>query len=406
MKLKPFLLLAISLLLCMANPLCAEAQPQSDGYVHDVIQLEEIPIKEYSTGFTTSIIEQMQAFNVSTLLYTVDVYSTTDSKTGIKTRQYISLKKSENHGFITKKSLGFAKKVTITWSTSTSNPGSQTRIGIIIYGKPQAYSNIDEAYNTIQQGEEIGFIETNKTETTQTVTLSTDFKYIAIVPTGNNVAITSLDIAWQQTEYERDVTAGNLNTLCLPYNATIPAGMQVFEVLGKTMDGTTPKSIDFVPVNEIVAGIPYVFITDSNKLHLDLTSEQAVSTANHHNGLYGTFERYPFANDANHSDQYYIINSNNEIQAASKQSGVNANRAFIKMDEVPDLATIQSLPSHRLVLTDNGFSIIDEATSIGHVTTTNNAAKKEIVDLAGRTRPVSSSLPKGIYISNGKKIIK
>lgn len=387
MKIKTPLFITAAILCWMASPQRTKAQPQCDGYVHDVVQLEDFTAKQQSFA-----LDEMLPRSVSSIHITGTLHSTIAGKEWKS--DYIKFapqNSTSSQGVITTSSLGWAKEVTISWCSN-----NQPNAAVTIYGNDDPNIPFDKGWEVI----ETLTASPGQTNTTSLL-LNNPKRYLAIIGTGNNAFVSSIDIAWQQTAYERNGMTACLNTLCLPYNATIPAGVRVYEVLGKIMEDTTPVSVVFTPVNEILAGMPYVFASDSEELHMDLGTE-FVSVAGNRNGLYGTFEDYPFANDGLYADNnYWIINNSNELQAASVKSGVRANRAFIKMDEVPQLSPA-ALPAQRLTI---GISDGAATSTNCHIYCPQHDVPEDL-DLSGRMCKRSADICHGVYVVNGKKIIK
>lgn len=202
--------------------------------------------------------------------------------------------------------------------------------------------------------------------------------------------------------YTRNVTNGNLGTVCVPCD--VPAegikGAKFYSIAGKRVDSEgLPTSVVFEEVDELEAGVPYIFLAEADAITLSYTGN-AVATAGNAGGLYGTFENIDFADDMTdyEAHTYYIINKT-KIQKASSKSGVDANRAFIKMDEVAKY--VGGASNRMLVVGQNGFDFEEGTlTSINAVETVTPSA---IYDLQGR-RVVNAQ--NGMYIVNGKKVIR
>ncbi|MBQ0057683.1 MAG: hypothetical protein KBT20_08510 [Bacteroidales bacterium] len=174
----------------------------------------------------------------------------------------------------------------------------------------------------------------------------------------NSISVTATQI---NPTYVRDVTAGSLGTVCLPaaVNDVSTSGATFYSILGKTKDNNgEPTSVVFGEVNCLEAGRPYLFMANGNQISLTMSGTGA-PTASKDNGFKGTFWRYPFSSDSSYSDDvndgYYIINSRNELQRASEKSGVDANRAFIVMGEVPDYDPLHAPSSRLLFVTEDGY---------------------------------------------------
>lgn len=202
--------------------------------------------------------------------------------------------------------------------------------------------------------------------------------------------------------YTRAVNEGALGTLCLPMavNSLSECGADFYEIAGKRMKGDEATSIVFREVDVLEAGKPYIFLANSEQLSLTMSGKGAADPQSS-NGLYGTFDRYAFAEDKAFAEgEYYIVNTRNQIQVASNRSGVVANRAFVKLSEVPvyDESNLSS-GSRLLVLDSDGFSA-EEVQSTGienprsHLTEISSA----VYDLQGQR----ITIPSGLCIRAGK----
>lgn len=202
------------------------------------------------------------------------------------------------------------------------------------------------------------------------------------------------------------LAARSLGTFCIPFAVSAEALSAVatdvafYEISHKVVEDGVVTQLLLAPVTELEAGIPYIFYAGDNPFTL-LCDGANVSDAGSRNGLHGSFGRYLFADDPNYeSGNYFIVNSQNQIQAASAKSGVNANRAFIVMSEVPEEP--QALGSRMLSLGTDGFEFLEPTlTTIDSVESTTNSLPA--FDLQGRQVLFPAN---GIYIVNGRKVLK
>ena len=131
----------------------------------------------------------------------------------------------------------------------------------------------------------------------------------------------------QESTYQREITAGQFGTICLPNSGRIE-GATIFEI-AHTKDG----KIFFDEISEATmdAGRPYIFYPNNGASELKVYytgSENA--EAGSYNGLYGSYVQSQLAqNDGNYilyDNKYYLVDS---------EAYVGANRAYIKLGEVP-----------------------------------------------------------------------
>lgn len=192
--------------------------------------------------------------------------------------------------------------------------------------------------------------------------------------------------------YRRAITPGQLGTVCLPMAVTdlTDCGVRMLKVAGYIRDAEGEySSLVFVDVERMEAGVPYVFLAESEELRLNMTGD-GVSEPRRENGLYGVFDRYPFASDADYEEgEYYIINTRNEIQAASVKSGVNANRAYLRLSQVPEFNPEACASGTRLLYLDESGVHEDYnlASGILQVQRPSSAKAFVLYDLYGRRLP-------------------
>lgn len=130
--------------------------------------------------------------------------------------------------------------------------------------------------------------------------------------------------------------SGSYGTVCLPYSVAAGdyKGAKFYELKGFPSLTETDVLL-FEEVESLEAGVPYLYVADERRLILAY-SGTAVKEATSLNGMYGSLEKYAFADDVAYREyDYLIVKSDGVLRAASAKSGVNANCAFIKLSEVP-----------------------------------------------------------------------
>lgn len=378
--------------------LCAaiHTSAQNDEYVYitNEISGEDFPIinnNEYPTKTITrgEITYNSKAHNLRQGLFEfVDVYG---NPSALVTTQ------NDNNMF-------FLKSIEVNWASGLVElrPGS-----FQIYGKNNAYTDYKDLTDdsTENDGELIGAITYKKTDNLkQKIEFAPTYHYWGLKKANTNVAyITSLSITWQLIYNRANLTPGNLGTLCLPYSikAEDMGCITAYTISGKVIENGEVTSIVFDFADHIEAGKPYLFVANSEEIFLKYYGNK-METPGSENGMHGVFERHPFAEDSNYNPEtYYVITKNNTIQRASSASGVNANCAFIKMDEVPEYSPAQS-NGRNLILTSEGFTQTDITPTLLNTLPTQNSTKTA-TDISGR-RIANSTIP-AITVHNGKKIL-
>lgn len=198
------------------------------------------------------------------------------------------------------------------------------------------------------------------------------------------------------TYTRENLTIGSYGTICLPYAVSADnfTGAALYKIAGKRVDENgAATSIVFDEATDLEAGVPYIFIAEDTKITATYTLGAKATAGKSENGLQGTLVRYAFADDTNYSEgEYYVINSNNEFQKASKNSGASANRAFVKISQVPVYTENEEGAQSVKVMRDN------LETGLNAVEVSNT---RVVFDLQGRK---VNNPANGLYIVNGKKV--
>ena len=160
--------------------------------------------------------------------------------------------------------------------------------------------------------------------------------------------------------YTRNVTAGNFGTICLPFGSTNFTGAELFECVG-----SEPGKVYIASVTTLKAGVPYIFLATATELAV-YSDGTTAATAGNSNGLYGTFDNETVVAAGN-----YIL-KNNELRESDGNAKVNANRAYLVMNEVP-VGAPQQMPGRRYI----GMSTKGEnaATGLDNITNGENVVK-------------------------------
>lgn len=141
--------------------------------------------------------------------------------------------------------------------------------------------------------------------------------------------------------YTRSVVSDNWGTICLPYAVAAGnfSGATFYSIIDK--DET---SVSLQSVSALEAGKPYIFQASSSTLTAYLDNNSNAAVAGIDNGLHGTLVNLDFATPFDVENTYIIYN--NQVRKASALSGVDANRAYIEMDEI----TTRSLAPGRPII--------------------------------------------------------
>lgn len=132
--------------------------------------------------------------------------------------------------------------------------------------------------------------------------------------------------------YQRSgLSEGKFGTICLPYNVETAewSGATFYEIVGKRIQDGMVISLSLRKVSELVDGRPYIFKAENETLAAVYGNKEATS-ALEHNGLVGSLEDTPVA------EGMYLI-SDNMVKKCGTGCSIAANRAYINMDNVPEL---------------------------------------------------------------------
>ena len=164
--------------------------------------------------------------------------------------------------------------------------------------------------------------------------------------------------------YTRNVT-NKYGTICLPYASASTSGAYFYEVVGKGTENGKP-AVYLASVDALVAGVPYIFEKTANTITVTCQGE-AVAEAGSANGLVGNFTN-EFIVPANN----YILYNNAFILADGTTNKVNANRAYLVMEDVEGGKPVQ-MPGRRYI----GMGVQGEngTTGLDNIMTTDAPAK-------------------------------
>ena len=155
-------------------------------------------------------------------------------------------------------------------------------------------------------------------------------------------------------DYTRDVTVGSLGTICLPSN--VPAG-QAFGATFYELEGKEPQygKIVFDEVtDELEAGKPYLFQAQSDVLYCFYGTTTVTDPINS-GAMKGTFVNLTLTNLTN---IYYFAQKALWSCVDLTSLSVPANRAYVKMDEMPDITESNPAPGvRRITLGVNGQQV-------------------------------------------------
>jgi hypothetical protein len=207
----------------------------------------------------------------------------------------------------------------------------------------------------------------------------------------SNVFLTNTLPNWG-SPVTRSTTTGNYGTVCLSYPATAE-NAYIYTVSGKSTDG---KTIYISYYNGLLqAGVPYIYksLSDAGVKFYQIENSTLVASAGTApNGLTGCLSAIHITKDANcyvlKNNQWYLVYSDNFNSAA--------NRAYINMNDVPEVSS----PAKAMSMDVQG-----ELTAINAAEVNDDEGNEATYSITGMKIDSDKNLPKGLYIRGGKKFI-
>ena len=167
---------------------------------------------------------------------------------------------------------------------------------------------------------------------------------------GNTRKKGNIDIGCYEVQniYSRDVVAERYGTICLPH--AVPAGAYTGAKIYKVVSFAEIEKENLLleEVDAMEAGKPYFFYAEKERIQFIYTGDAA--GASNENGLYGTIDGEKVKGQG-----FYVLQKNvlrptyNAATATDVEVQVGANRAYLKMDEVPLYTGVALSPRHRVM---------------------------------------------------------
>ena len=262
---------------------------------------------------------------------------------------------------------------TYTKSTITISGSSAKIVSIVFDGSKASASQLSANSGTLTGSSWVPAGDVNSVVFTTTATTN----------------IETITVTYEIQPFELNVSSAEWATLCLGYNAAIPADVKVYTA---TIDGTVAT------LNEVTGVLPantgVIVNAAQGNYTFQATSDAASEVAE--NDLVGTLYNTTLTPGANN---YYIL-----------ANGANGIGLYL-VDEDPDTEGYEAftMGANKAYLSiageaaSNGFSFRIEGTTAIDEVEAAETGEQVIYDLTGR-RVESINAP-GIYIVNGKKVV-
>ncbi len=195
--------------------------------------------------------------------------------------------------------------------------------------------------------------------------------------------------------YDRSFTEGKKATVCLPFAVTSDE-LEELGITAYTFDGLTSSGMfHFTPAEQIEANKPYVLTTQGTPFAemtgRTISATDDLETVANEVTFKGTMKRVVLNSSDN--EVYYGYSNGNFVKVGSNV-GVNPFRAYI-------ISTVELGSTVGALFDDESADCINEMEI-------SSPESKNVYRLDGRLMGTTSkraTLPKGVYVSNGKKFV-
>lgn len=198
----------------------------------------------------------------------------------------------------------------------------------------------------------------------------------------------------------RSLKAGLWNTICLPFNVTAEQVESVLKATGNVKEfdkeDKATATIFFKPATEMKAGVPYLIkpTEDAKVLNFKDVTINNVEEIDRINGndycICGVFGKYPMKTDGT---KLFLNAAGKFVAPAAATNTMKGFRAYFMVPSGASAAAIN-------------INIDGETTGINNIET-NATVNGKVYNLNGQYVGNSlNGLKKGIYVVNGKKVIK
>ena len=270
-----------------------------------------------------------------------------------------------------------ADKASIEWSSVVEGDKvSFLNDGKYLKGKTSTTLLVEEDADGLYQWDNTTYTMTIGTTVRSFLYNGEAFRNFAVSNAGkvvNDVLYSSLPVVTAPVyatgdAYGRSVNLGEdgyrYGTICLPFGSKNFTGAEFFECVGKE-----EGKVYIASVTTLVAGTPYIFLASATEVAVYGDGTTA-ATPGSKNGLVGTF-----TNDTEVAIGNYILKDNALCQAEAI-CWVNANRAYLVMEDVPGEFT--KMPGRRYIGMDVEGE--NEATGFDNIQLPNANSQKLIIN--------------------------
>lgn len=177
----------------------------------------------------------------------------------------------------------------------------------------------------------------------------------------------------------RPVASGKYGTICLPRLVTKGnySGATFYSIVGKQVnEDTFDDELVIEEVDDLEAGVPYIFEAEEATISYTYANEE-IKPASIANGLVGTLEEItvPVSTVA---EPVYAVTADGVMEVGVAGLILNANRAYIRLDLVQDMADAPAPVAgrRRVSMSTNGTTVV---TGVEQTTATSNAGAQKVL---------------------------
>ena len=315
-----------------------------------------------------------------------------------------------------------------TWANGNVNTGNNGRLFLFLNDEREAVPSktfaeysVEAEVTSAGTGLSLGLYAGESNTVTWAMISQVKLEYIGIL----SYEMDEADETFDFTETYADVTmtrtlgAGKWNTFCVPFDMTAEqlAANGITEVVSLSVDdASTAESINLVPaeVTEVKAGMPYLVKVGSDVATISVDGVYVTATAPAAQTL-GTVGDYTVTMTGNYSattvptGAYFISDNTFYVADAEAMVPLKGFRAYITLtDDSGEPAAVNV----RSISIDGGTAG-DGTTGIDGVTGEESDKMVDVYTLSGvkvkggvQKSEALDGLQRGVYIVNGKKIIK
>lgn len=252
-----------------------------------------------------------------------------------------------NNGIVVTKSSGILKSLVLSWDMVLQTNDNTL---VAFYGSNAAFTAPSSLSS--MTGESV--IQAKQC----TFDINNEYRYWGIknISDKSPAYLSNITVTWQLVHFRENLTIGNLGTICLPYDVKASDWndeLIPYTIVGKiNSSDNTVEALVFEEVKEMKAGVAYLFVPKKTDICLKYYGTEETCPVNSGSGFVGSFENHTFTEEECKGNDIFLL-SNNSIRLAGAGAGVGANRAYIKMSEVPEYKETNS--SRKLLLSADGY---------------------------------------------------